>query len=119
MTALDIGRRAAGARVSAAWLRAESERGLAVYDLQLWIDFRHRYRIHPIVGAGASLLHGGALNGDDRVGAAVLRGALEYELPVEDTDARLAFDVTAFVPALGTERTRPWALVALTLGAGF
>lgn len=120
MTALDIGRRAVGARVSAAWLRPESERGLAAYDLELWIDFRHRYDIHPIVGAGASLLRGGALGDDESVGAGVLRGALEYELPLVDgADARLALSIAAFVPAIGTARSRPWAISALSLGVGF
>jgi hypothetical protein len=119
MTALDIGRRAVGARVSAAWLGAESERGLAAYDLELWIDFRHRYDIHPIVGAGASLLRGRALGEDESVGAGVLRGALEYELPLDGADARLALSVAAFVPAIGTARSRPWAMSALSLGVGF
>jgi hypothetical protein len=118
-TALDVGRRAVGARVSAAWLRAESERGLAAYEMELWIDFRHRYDLHPILGAGASLLRGGALGDASSVGAGVLRGALEYELPVEGADARVGLNLTAFVPAIGTDRTKPWAAAALTIGAGF
>lgn len=118
-TALDIGRRAVGARVSAAWLRAESERGLAAYDAELWIDLRHRYDLHPIVGAGASLLHGAALGEESSVGAGVLRGALEYELPLEGADARVALNVMMLVPAIGTERTRPWAITSLSIAAGF
>jgi hypothetical protein len=118
-TALDIGERAVGGRLSGSWLRAESERGLAAYTAELWIDFRHRYALHPIVGAGASWLHGGALGDDDNAGAGVLRGALEYELPINDADARLGLNLIALVPAIGTERTRPWATAALTIGAGF
>lgn len=121
-TALDIGRRAVGARVSGTWLRAESERGLSSYSAELWIDFRHRYELHPILGAGASWLHGGALDASGKsrsAGAAVLRGALEYELPIGDADARLGLNVTALVPAIESERSRPWVVTTLMIGAGF
>jgi hypothetical protein len=120
-TALDIGQRAVGARLSAAWLRAESARGLSAYSAELWIDFRHRSELHPLLGAGASFLHGGAL-GDaehDRAGAGLLRCALEYELPIVDADARLSLSGLLLVPAIGSERTRPWTMAALTVGAGF
>jgi hypothetical protein len=118
-TALDVGRNAVGARVTAAWLRAQSARGLAVYDVELWIDFRHRYALHPILAAGASLLHGGAIDDASSVGAGVLRGGLEYELPLEGADARVGLHVVGFVPAIGTSRATPWASAALTIGAGF
>ena len=118
-TALDIGQRAVGARLSGAWLRAESDQGLSAYTAELWIDFRHRYELHPILGAGASYLRGGAVGDDESAGAGVLRGALEYELPISDADARLGLNLLAMVPAIGTERTRPWATIALTVGAGF
>ncbi|HKY39438.1 MAG TPA: hypothetical protein VJN18_26045 [Polyangiaceae bacterium] len=118
-TALDIGQRAVGARLSGSWLRAESDQGLSAYTAELWIDFRHRYELHPILGAGASWLRGGAVGEDDNAGVGVLRGALEYELPISDADARLGLNLSALVPAIGTERTRPWATAALTVGAGF
>jgi hypothetical protein len=118
-TALDIGQGAVGARVSASWLRAESDQGLAAYTGELWIDLRHRYQLHPIVGAGASLLRGGALGSSTSAGAGVLRGALEYELPIVDADARLSLNALVFVPAIATERTRPWTMLALMVGAGF
>jgi hypothetical protein len=118
-TALDLGQRAVGARLSGAWLRAESDVGLSAYTAELWIDFRHRHALHPILGAGASFLHGGALGDDGSAGAGVLRGALEYELPVADADARLGLNLLLLLPAIGTERMRPWTSAALTLGAGF
>lgn len=118
-TALDFGQRAVGARLSGAWLRAESDVGLSAYTAELWIDFRHRHSLHPILGAGASFLHGGALGDDGSAGAGVLRGGLEYELPVADADARLGLNLLLLLPAIGTERTRPWTSAALTLGAGF
>lgn len=118
-TALDVGQRAVGARLSAAWLRAESERGLSSYSAELWVDFRHRSQLHPVVGAGASFLRGGALGPDESAGAGSLRCALEYELSIEDADARVSLSALALVPAIGSERARPWTLAALTVGAGF
>ena len=49
----------------------------------------------------------------------MLRGALEYELPIADADARVSLTLMAFVPAIGTERSRPWTVAALMVGAGF
>lgn len=118
-TALDLGQRAVGGRLSAWWLRAESERGLSAYTAELWIDFRHRHAFHPILGAGASFVRGGALGEKQSAGAGVLRGALEYELPIVDADARLGLQLLLLVPAIGTERTKPWTSAAFTIGAGF
>ncbi len=71
------------------------------------------------MGAGASFLRGGALGKHESAGAGVLRGALEYELPIVDADARLSLNLLLLVPAIGTERTKPWTSAALTVGAGF
>lgn len=118
-TALDIGERAVGARLSASWLRAESEQGLAAYSAELWLDLRHRYDLHPVLGAGASFLHGGALGQERNTGAGLLRAALEYQLPIADADARLSLNLVGLVPAIATERSRPWAIASLMVGAGF
>jgi hypothetical protein len=118
-TALDIGERAVGARLSGTWLRAESEQGLAAYSAELWLDLRHRYDLHPVLGAGASFLHGGALGQERNAGAGLLRVALEYQLPIADADARLSLNLVGLVPAIATERTRPWAIAGLMVGAGF
>jgi hypothetical protein len=117
--ALDLGQRAVGGRLSAWWLRAGSEQGLSAYTAELWIDFRHRDALHPILGAGASFLHGGALGERENAGSGVLRGALEYELPIVDADARLGLNFLLLVPAIGIERSKPWESAALTIGAGF
>lgn len=63
-------------------------------------------------------MRGGALS-HQSVGAGVLRGALEYELPVSDADARLGLNVMALVPAIGSERSRPFAVATVMIGAGF
>jgi hypothetical protein len=117
-TALDIGRRAVGARISATWLRAESDAGLSAYAAELWIDFRHRDELHPILAAGAGLVRGGALQ-HRSAGAGVLRGALEYELPISDADARVGLNVTALMPAIECERSVPWVTASVMIGAGF
>lgn len=119
LTALDIGRRAVGARLSAGFLRAETDRGLASYTAELWVDLGHRHPLHPLLGAGASLLHGGALGRQRSSGAGVLRGALEYELPLDEADARVGLNVIALVPAIASDRTEPWVLGSVTIGAGF
>jgi hypothetical protein len=75
-------------------------------------------RAAPPGGVGASWLHGGALE-HRSAGAGVLRGALEYEPPLGDADARLGLNVLALVPAIQIERSRPWLMTSLMIGAGF
>jgi hypothetical protein len=118
-TALDIGQRSVGARLSGAWLRAESESGLSQYSGEIWVDFRRDDALHPIIGAGAAWLRGAGAGSERSAGAGVLRVALEYELPVADSDARLGLNLGALVPAIGSERETPWLTGALTVGAGF
>jgi hypothetical protein len=120
-TALDIGRRSVGARFSGAWLGAENEGGLAEYGAELWIDFAGSSQLHPIVSAGAAYVrHRSDEDGDERgLGAGVLRGTLEYELPVSDADARVGLSLMGLVPAIESERKEPWVMGALTVGAGF
>jgi hypothetical protein len=120
-TALDIGRRAVGARFSGAWLGAENEGGIAEYGAELWVDFAGSSQLHPIVSAGAAYVrHREDESGDERgLGAGVLRGTLEYELPVSDADARVGLSIIGLVPAIESERREPWVMGALTVGAGF
>lgn len=126
--AIDVGEKAAGVRLSGAWARVGSEHGMSQYAGELWIDFGHDQRIHPIVGAGA-----GAARLDSRdaqtgnissetVGIGLLRGAIEYVLPVRGTDARAGLEVLGAVPAIGSESAgnpKPWMLVTATVGIGF
>lgn len=117
--ALDFGPRSVGGRLSAAWLRTASEQGLSAYSAELWVDFRHRYDLHPILGAGASWLHGSALGEHPNVGAGVLRGALEYDLPISDADARVGVSGTLLVPAIAADDAQPRVTLALSVGVGF
>src|SRR5262249_47218351 len=82
LAALDLGRRAVGARFSGAWLNAENKGGLAQYGAELWIDFGAGSELHPVVGAGAALVNGEQTGQSESSGAGTLRGAIEYELPV-------------------------------------
>ena len=117
--ALDFGPRSVGGRVSAAWLLTASEQGLSVYTAELWVDFRQRYDLHPILGAGASWLHGSALGEHPNVGAGVLRGALEYDLPISDADARVGVSAMLLVPAIASDDAQPWVTLGASVGIGF
>jgi hypothetical protein len=119
LAALDIGRRAVGARFSGAWLNAGEEGGLTQYGGELWIDFGAGRELHPIIGAGAAMLDGDLTGQEDSSGAGTLRGAIEYQLPVDDAEARVGLSLTALVPAINSEREEPWVLAALTVSAGF
>jgi len=126
--AVDVGRHAAGARVSGSWVRVGCEGGISQYTRELWIDFAHRSALHPIVGAGAGVARLERRNSETgeletgSVGVGVLRGALEYVLPVQRTDARAGLEVIGSVPAIRsaeTENARAWLLVVATVGVGF
>jgi hypothetical protein len=119
LAALDIGRRAVGVRFSGAWLNAGEEGGMAQYGGELWIDFGAGKQLHPIIGAGAALLNGDLTNQDESSGAGTLRGSIEYELPVDDAEARVGLSLTGLVPAINSQRETPWVLGALTVSAGF
>jgi len=64
------------------------------------------------------LVRGGALQ-HRSAGAGVLRGALEYELPISDADARVGLNVTALMPAIESERSVPWVTASVMIGTGF
>jgi hypothetical protein len=126
--ALDIGERAAGLRLSGAWVRVGAERGLSQYAGELWIDFGHDQRLHPILGAGAGAARLDRENPNtnsveaETVGIGVLRGSLQYMLPVGGTDARASIDVMGAVPAIKSEAAQnvgPWMLALATVGVGF
>jgi hypothetical protein len=126
--ALDIGERAAGIRFSGAWVSVGAERGMSQYGGELWIDFAHDQRLHPILGAGAGAARLELLDrttGETdayTVGIGTLRGSLQYVLPVRGTDARASIDVVGSVPAIrgqDTPETSPWLLAMATVGVGF
>lgn len=124
--AIDVGEKAAGVRASGTWVRVGSDGGLAQYAAELWIDFGHDRRLHPILGAGAGVarLERASASGLESrsVGVGVLRGALEYVLPVSGTDARAGLEVLGAVPAIAAENAgdpKPWLLISATVGVGF
>lgn len=125
--ALDVGARAAGVRASGTWLRASADQGLSQYAAELWIDFGAGRELHPIVGAGAGVarIDGQDENGENStatVGVGVLRGTLDYVLPISGADARVGVDVIGSVPATPggpAIDARPWLLAVAHVGVGF
>lgn len=126
--ALDIGERAAGIRFSGAWVRVGASRGMSQYAGELWIDFGHDQRLHPILGAGAGAARLDLVDASTgetdahTIGIGVLRGTLQYVLPVRGTDARASIDVMGAVPAIrgkDTPEAKPWMLALATVGVGF
>lgn len=56
------------------------------------------------------------------LGIGILRGSLEYVLPVRGTDARASIDVMGAVPAIRSESANsvsPWVLAVASVGVGF
>jgi hypothetical protein len=125
--ALDLGARAAGVRASAAFIRGGAEHGLSQYAAELWIDFGVGRALHPIIGAGAGVarVQRSDTAGDgttSTLGIGVLRGTLDYVLPVAGVDARVGLDVIGSVPATpggDSSDAGPWLLAVGHVGVGF
>jgi hypothetical protein len=125
--ALDVGSGPAGARVSGAWVNVGSDRGLAEYRAELTIDFGADKRLHPILGAGAGVARLDHAEPDGSIetstyGVGILRGTLEYVLPVSGTDARAGVDAIGSVPAIhekGASDPGPWLSLVARVGIGF
>ena len=125
--AVDIGARAAGARLAGTWVRTGSDRGLSQYGGQLWIDFGAEQHLHPILAAGAGLARlqytqaDGALRAFT-VGVGTLRGTLEYVLPIREANARAGLDIEGALPAIrgaGAPDVNGWLLLTARVGIGF
>jgi hypothetical protein len=125
--AVDFGSGPAGARISGAWVHVGSDRGLAEYRAELFIDFGVGKRVHPILGAGAAVARLDSAGEDGSLetatyGVGVLRGSLEYVLPVNDADARAGIDAIGSVPAIhekGASDPGPWLALVARVGVGF
>ena len=125
--AIDFGSGPAGARISGAWVRVGSERGLAEYRAELFIDFGAEKRLHPILGAGAAVARLDSMGEDGSLetatyGVGILRGTLEYVLPVNEADARAGIDAIGSVPAIhekGQSDPGPWLALVARVGVGF
>jgi hypothetical protein len=125
--ALDVGSLGAGARFGGAWMRPGTRQGLSEYSGEIWVDFADHGEFHPILAAGAAVARlDRAAEGRDgtvteTIGAGVLRGTLEYVLPVRAVDARAGLDVSGSIPAIGSKTAdlSPWVVTALRVGVGF
>ena len=127
LVALDVGPGAAGGRFSGTWVRAGSDGGLSQYTAELWVDFGADALLHPILGAGGGIARIDRIDAEtdelvgSTVGIGLLRGALQYRLPVDGVDARAELDVIGSVPAFRDEAgdVSPWLTLALAVGVGF
>lgn len=127
LVALDIGRRAAGFRASAAWMGVGQEQGVGQYTGELWLDFGYGRRLHPVLGAGGGLARVDVRDQADQltattVGIGVLRPSLHYLLPVRGTDARAGVELTGALPAVqGSSRATvdPWLMAVAMVSVGF
>jgi hypothetical protein len=127
VAALDAGTGAVGGRIAGTWVRVGSDAGLSEYQGELWVDFGAGKRLHPILGAGAGVA---TLDREDpdgsmsksTYGVGVLRGTLEYVLPVERADARAGVDLVGSVAAV-RPRNAPdpgaWMVLSARVGIGF
>jgi len=126
--AVDIGERGAGLRLSGSWVRVGEDHGMQEYTGELWIDFGEGERLHPILGAGAGVARVdrvdpvSADHSASTVGVGVLRGTLQYALPVRGTDARAGVELVGSIPAIrgsSAPELNPWLLLVATVGVGF
>jgi len=126
-TSVDVGARSAGARFSAAWFRAGGDKGLSQYAGELWIDFGARRRLRPVLAAGAGIARIDALDaaGDvqtSTLGVALLRGTIEYVLPLSGVDGRVGLDLEGALPAIrasGAPDPVGWVVAGARVGVGF
>jgi hypothetical protein len=121
--AVDVGTGAVGVRFAGTWVRVGNDAGLAEYRAELWADFHDGGRVHPIVAAGAGLARLAPDATDtESYGVGVVRGTLEYVLPVVRADARAALDLSGHVPAMHGQNApdaEPWLLIGARVGVGF
>jgi hypothetical protein len=121
--AVDFGAGAVGVRLASNWVRVGSDSGLSEYQAELWVDFADGGRLHPILGAGAGVARlASEGSGSESYGVGVLRGTLEYVLPVPRADARAAVDLSGHVPAMHARNAPdadPWLLIGARVGVGF
>jgi hypothetical protein len=128
IAAAEFGRRAAGLRLSGAWVDAGSERGLSQYTGEFWLDLGMGELYHPILGAGAGVARVGQPEDADHpantatMGVGVFRAAFEVVLPVHDTDARAGIEALGSLPVAKPKdmaSSGPWGLFVVTVGVGF
>ena len=100
---------------------------MSQYAAELWIDFGAGQELHPIIAAGAGVARLDARDADGAettatIGVGVLRGSLDYVLPISAADARVGLDLIGSVPATpggASADARPWLLTVAHVGVGF
>ncbi|WP_394822330.1 hypothetical protein [Pendulispora albinea] len=131
--AADFGRGTVGARISAAWMRAErpdegdasvtsAGSGLAHYTGELTLDFNKRGPVHPVLGMGFGIARVSKSTGGGNAGVGVARLALEYSVGLEDADVRIGGGITGALPGPSDREAadlRAYAIVGAHVAIGF
>ena len=119
----------AGFRASAAWVRVGYDDPLAQYTGELTLALGDFARFVPSIGAGGGLArtyrvdeNGAHVGGGSNLGIGVLRAAVDYRLPLTDTDARAGISAMGVMPAIRASDApdlSPWLMLAATVSIGF
>jgi hypothetical protein len=129
--AADLGTGTVGARLSAAWLRAESTApgaplfgGLGHYAAEINLDLHKAGPWHPVLGVGFGLAH--VASSDARpggfAGVGLARLGFEYALGLDDADVRFGVHVTGALPGPADPEVRDlkgYVIGTASLGIGF
>lgn len=129
--AADFGTGTVGARLTAAWLRAETSDpsaslsgGLGHYGAELNLDLHKAGPWHPTVGVGFGLAHVAStdLRPGGFAGIGIAHLGFEYSLGLDDADVRFGFNVTGALPGPSDPEVanlKGYVLGTATLGIGF
>ncbi|CAN5205923.1 hypothetical protein BH09MYX1_BH09MYX1_67360 [soil metagenome] len=129
--AAEMGTGTVGARLSAAWLRAETNDasspiagGMGHYGAELNLDLHKGGPWHPMLGVGFGLVH--VATSDVRpggfAGVGLARIGFEYALGFDDADVRFAFHLTGALPGPSDPELaslKGYVLGTASLGIGF
>lgn len=131
--AADFGTGTVGARLYAAWMRAQKQgtpdeassatgAGFGQYTGEVTLDFHKRGPLHPVFGLGGGVLHVFRPGGDLVAGIGTARLTLEYALAFDDADVRLGAGILGALPGPAPRALsdlKGYGVVGGTLSVGF
>jgi len=132
--AADFGRGTVGARIAAAWMRAERPSegdtqassvlasGLAQYTGELTLDLNKHGPVHPVLGMGFGVAHVSKSGTSGNAGVGIARLAIEYAIGLDDADVRIGGSITGALPGPMDRELpdlRPYAIVGGNIAIGF
>jgi len=132
--AADIGTGTVGARLYAAWFRAQKQgtdgaltspvgNGFGQYTAEITLDFHKRGPFHPVFGLGFGALHVfHPAYGDLVAGIGTARLGLEYAFAFDDADVRIGAGITGVLPGPAPHQLadlKGYGLIGASIGIGF